>query len=797
MPKLLVARPDHRASGASVPASHRAQLSQRSGGVPTPNGSRDGTPRNGRALQRTSANAKPKATKKKATKKTRAGSISAAAFPTPADRAVAALTLQRWWRMQLARREALAGLELLREWDLLLVQLGAQRHAATRLQCAARRRRARRALREAAALRIQCAARRRLARRVLLALAAVRLQCAARQKLARKALHDAYWAYAFGLMEEDAATRLALWWRMCVARREARAGLALLREYDALVGEVRAAQARRWAAALVVQRRARRFTRTVWARRWAAVMSGDVAAVEDLSNEDNPFSEHFVGAAEHRRRVEAKFGAGGKLRKHGAPSRQAMARALPSQMATLLNTLRFVDAVNALISRRSVKVVEGADGALYADYEALMAWGEQALQARFAGATQYLKAAKSFGLLHYGGEMLAFLPKAATFEGHDKGGVTHATCQVVSHTLGHTRGQLLEAALRKPERVVPAMFASAMDPALSNEVSRAAAIERLSVLVNTVEPFRAMAREYLVSSFESELRECTFLLDDEFWPSDDDDDDDDDDADLKRVADRAAVERVLGANDFFDVLSLPRDCSKVDIKKSFFKLSKEVRRLWIDCAPISARSDQPCLPCGDACLAGHLTNASQTVCWAGPSRQERCQARQRGLRPAAHGEGGADGRRRTRGVCLLAPASGRRRARVGASHGRGRAIDMGTGQRREWGYPALSQPWVMRVLATSAMVHHPTVVVSASVPAVAVRGAPLARRCCFAVWPGGSPGGSAADPDATAVGPQAQDPPTTALWRCLAIFEAPQSLRRPGPCQCSWLVGRSAHCGMC
>ena len=36
----------------------------------------------------------------------------------------------------------------------------------------------------------------------------------------------------------------------------------------------------------------------------------------------------------------------------------------------------------------------------------LMGWGDKALQARFAGATQYLKAAKSFGLVHYGGEVM-------------------------------------------------------------------------------------------------------------------------------------------------------------------------------------------------------------------------------------------------------------------------------------------------------------------------------------------------------------------------------------------------------
>ena len=80
--------------------------------------------------------------------------------------------------------------------------------------------------------------------------------------------------------------------------------------------------------------------------------------------------------------------------------------------------------------------------------------------------------------------------------------------------------------------------------------------------------------EFLSGSFERELRECSFLLDDEFWPSDGEEDEED--GDLKRVADKASVERVLSAHDLFDVLSLPRDCSKADVKKAFLKLSKEV-----------------------------------------------------------------------------------------------------------------------------------------------------------------------------------------------------------------------------
>jgi hypothetical protein len=90
--------------------------------------------------------------------------------------------------------------------------------------------------------------------------------------------------------------------------------------------------------------------------------------------------------------------------------------------------------------------------------------------------------------------------------------------------------------------------------------------------------YSRQTHEFVASSFERELRECSFLLEDEFWPEEDDPHgpEDTDDADLKRVADKAAVERVLSAHDYFDILSLPRDASQSDVKKAFFKLSKEV-----------------------------------------------------------------------------------------------------------------------------------------------------------------------------------------------------------------------------
>ena len=122
------------------------------------------------------------------------------------------------------------------------------------------------------------------------------------------------------------------------------------------------------------------------------------------------------------------------------------------------------------------------------------------------------------------------------------------------------------------------MFAAAYDDSQgASESSRRAAADRLTRLVWTVEPFRQQVLDFLASSFEAELRECTMLLDDEFWPeSEDDDDANDADADLKKVADKAAVERVMSAYDYFDVLCLPRECGKGEVKKAFFRLSKEV-----------------------------------------------------------------------------------------------------------------------------------------------------------------------------------------------------------------------------
>ena len=99
---------------------------------------------------------------------------------------------------------------------------------------------------------------------------------------------------------------------------------------------------------------------------------------------------------------------GQELKAYGKPKGSAMHAALPAQVATVLNVLRFVDALNALLRRRLVDGVKealvGGETRLSASYDALMSWGDEALQARFSGATQYLKSAKKFGFLHYEGE---------------------------------------------------------------------------------------------------------------------------------------------------------------------------------------------------------------------------------------------------------------------------------------------------------------------------------------------------------------------------------------------------------
>ena len=156
----------------------------------------------------------------------------------------------------------------------------------------------------------------------------------------------------------------------------------------------------------------------------------------------------------------------------------------PWQVATLLNVLRFVDAVNALLFRRLVPVGRATaeanhalEDALAATYGDLMAWGDEALQARFSGTAQYLKSAKRFGLLHFAGEAGA-LPTARS-------------STIASISIGCSRQQLLERASLQPHLIVPALVG------LPN------AADKLLARLHGPECV-AMVQEYLCGSFDDD-----------------------------------------------------------------------------------------------------------------------------------------------------------------------------------------------------------------------------------------------------------------------------------------------------
>ena len=163
----------------------------------------------------------------------------------------------------------------------------------------------------------------------------------------------------------------------------------------------------------------------------------------------NPFNAAaYVGAVEHRRRVEAAQG--GKLQKFGAPTKEATARALPGQLDTALNTLRFVDTLNALLGRGLVGGGGAGDDAVVAaaavtsggahprvGFHELMAWGDGAVQERFSGTAQYLRSGKKFGLLWFAGEY------------------PHGDIEIESSSVGQSRQQLLDGVLHQPQLIVP------------------------------------------------------------------------------------------------------------------------------------------------------------------------------------------------------------------------------------------------------------------------------------------------------------------------------------------------------
>ena len=275
-PPNATAAASHNNSRANSRASSPANSARRAtGGTPRVSSARGGnsSARGGNKRAPTPPAAAPATAKDKAKgtkskeKRPRASSVgrrasnksgsAAAAKLEPSTAVGAATILQRRWRAVLAQRKAREELHLLRQFNLLMaeVRLECLQQRAARLAAEAR---------AESALKLQCATRRRLARRALHGAAATRLQCAARQKLARKAAHDAYWSYAFGLLNEDGAERLQRWWRAVLARRRAQVDLALLRDWDALQVGVRAACEARAAAARRLQRAARSHSVAQW-----------------------------------------------------------------------------------------------------------------------------------------------------------------------------------------------------------------------------------------------------------------------------------------------------------------------------------------------------------------------------------------------------------------------------------------------------------------------------------------------------------------------------------------------------
>ena len=324
--------------------------------------------------------------------------------------------------------------------------------------------------------------------------AAVLLQHHQRRRAARiryERFADFYWTFVYDLQRERAATALQRWIRARWARDKARADLDDLRGWDALLAMLSEARVRRTAAVEVLQRQRRLQKRVRRAREWRkrelrkrssaiwAKTQNFTQRIEDEKDKEkrNPFSKQYVGQIEHRRLAEADSGA--PLGKFGKPSQTSKDAALPAQVATLLNVLRFVDAVNEILRRSLVVAVPcggaggsggvdgGGDGGGGGDgddgggdggvdgqgsasgpgcdsdstacrFEELMSWNGQALQGRFSGAVQYLRSGKRYGLLDFDGE----LPQGQLIRS-------------LSFSCG--RDILLRRALEKPHLVVPTL----------------------------------------------------------------------------------------------------------------------------------------------------------------------------------------------------------------------------------------------------------------------------------------------------------------------------------------------------
>lgn len=377
-----------------------------------------------------------------------------------------------------------------------------------------------------------------------------RMVAAQRERQRLKAAHDEYWEYAYRLLREDSAERLQHCWRAHLAKRSAAADLALLREWDTLLRDLKLARhaeaqrlARHREAAMVVQRSWRRLiARRTYASRVSRrfLFFSQAQAQLDRGEALNPFSGTYVGPLEHRRRVEAELEE--KLRAYGAPKRSATERALPAQLATLLNVLRFVDAINAILDRGYVassmeKDVEGMKSSTSAlrlpvatklpAPRTTSAAAQVAAPAQAAASVvstlaadplestctsphssslkpdAMLRSAQYEELMDWGdaalqarfGGAAQYIKSARRFgllhfEG-DIGELVVRGGRVISRSIGSTREDLLHFCLRRPLLVVPGL-AGVANP-----------IERLKKKLDGP-PCRALIDEYLSGSFDTD-----------------------------------------------------------------------------------------------------------------------------------------------------------------------------------------------------------------------------------------------------------------------------------------------------
>lgn len=108
-------------------------------------------------------------------------------------------------------------------------------------------------------------------------------------------------------------------------------------------------------------------------------------------------------------------------------------RALAGQVATLLNVLRCVDAINMVLGNRLIKSPYIAQQA--APYGSLLAWSNGVILQRFAAAPTYIKLARAFGMLYWEKRDLA------------------ANSVIHSSSIGASRRDMLDAAMARPQLI--------------------------------------------------------------------------------------------------------------------------------------------------------------------------------------------------------------------------------------------------------------------------------------------------------------------------------------------------------